>query len=98
MSLRSEGDADPQTPHEEDEYDYIPVSSRCLACGGYSSELTSMEKLGFCQHCGGLLRKLQPHEIESASLRKKYPSPKSSSSGCMLIVVAFALIILFVHN
>ena len=98
MSLRSEGDADPPTPHEVDEYDYIPVSSRCLTCGGYSSELTSMEKLGFCQQCGGLLRQLQQHEIDSASRRKKYPNPKAPSSGCMLMVVAFTLIILLGRN
>jgi len=100
MSFHSEGDADAHTPDEGDEYDYdyTPFSSRCLGCGIYSAELTSMEKLGFCQKCGGLLRPLQPGEGDNASLRRKNLKPKASSSGCMLIVVAFTLIILFGHS
>lgn len=100
MSLKSEGDAEEHIPEKEDEYeyDYTVFSRRCGGCGIYSAELTSMEKLGFCQKCGGLLRPLQPDEGGKASPRRKNLKPKASSSGCMLIVVAFALIILFGSN
>ena len=98
MSFRSEGDPDPTPIHryaEDDyDYDYTSASSRCRGCGVYSAELTSMEKLGFCQKCGGLLRPLEPGEGGSASPRRKKLKPEASSSGCMLIVVAFTLIIL----
>jgi hypothetical protein len=96
MSIHSEGDAEEHTPDEGDEYDYdnTPFSSRCRGCGIYSAELTSKEKLGFCQKCGGLLRPLHPGEGGKASPRRKKFKPQASSSGCMLIVVAFALIIL----
>lgn len=98
MSLKSEGDAEQEIPDKRDDSDYTPFSSRCGGCGIYSAELTSMEKLGFCQKCGGLLRPLQPGEGDNASLRRKNLKRKASSSGCMLIVVAFALIILFGSN
>ena len=104
MSFRSEGDPDPTPIHRhseddyEDDYDYTSASSRCRGCGVYSAELTSMEKLGFCQKCGGLLRPLQPGEGGKASPRRKNLKPKASSSGCMLIVVAFMLIILLGRN
>jgi hypothetical protein len=98
MSFHSEGDADAHTPDKGDDYDYTPFSSRCLGCGIYSAELTSKEKLGFCQKCGGLLRPLQPGEGDNASLRRKNLKSEASSSGCMLIVVAFALIILLGSN
>ena len=102
MSLKSEGDAEQEIPEKGDEcdydYDYTPFSSRCGGCGVYSAELTSMEKLGFCQKCGGLLRPLQPGEGDNASLRRKNLKPKASSSGCMLIIIAVTLIILFGSN
>lgn len=98
MSFRSEGDPDPIHRYAEDDYDYTSASSRCRGCGVYSAELTSMEKLGFCQKCGGLLRPLEPGEGGKASSRREKFKPKASSSGCMLIVVAFMLIILLERN
>jgi hypothetical protein len=98
MSLKSEGDPEEHIPEKEDEYDYTAFSRRCGGCGFYSAELTSMEKLGFCQNCGGLLRPLQPGEGGIASPRRKMFRPKPSSSGCALIIVAVALIILFGHS
>jgi len=109
MSFRSEGDHEEIDPeglrqllqrgrgyNEAD--DHTPFLSRCRGCGAYSAELTSMEKLGFCQKCGGLLRPLEPGEGGNASLRRKNLKPEASSSGCMLTVVAFALIILLGSN
>ena len=102
MSFRIEGDHDPRPirryAEDDYDYDYTSASSRCRGCGVYSAELTSMEKLGFCQKCGGLLRPLQPGEGGKASPRRKNLKPKASSSGCMLIVVAFMLIILLGLN
>lgn len=98
MSLKSEGDAEEHILENEDEYDYTVFSRRCGGCGIYSAELSSMEKLGFCQKCGGLLRPLQPGEGVIASSRRKKIKPKSASSGCMLIIVAVTLIILFGHS
>ncbi len=100
MSLKSEGDAEEHILEKEDEYeyDYTAFTRRCGGCGFYSAELTSMEKLGFCQKCGGLLRPLQPGEGVIASSRRKKIKPKSASLGCMLIIAAVALIILFGHS
>ncbi len=98
MSLKSEGDEEEYIFEKEDECDYTAFSHRCGGCGLYSAELTSMEKLGFCQKCGGLLRPLEPGEGVIASSRRKMIKPKSASSGCMLIIVAVALIILFGHS
>jgi hypothetical protein len=100
MSLKSEGDAEEHILENEDEYeyDYTAFTRRCGGCGFYSAELTSMEKLGFCQKCGGLLRPLHPDEGGKASPRRKIFRPKASSSGCMLIIVVVTLIILFGSN
>ena len=98
MSFHSEGDADEHAPDEADGFDYTSASSRCRGCGVYSAKLTSMEKLGFCQKCGGLLRPLEPGEGGNASPGRRKLKPKASSSGCMLIVVALTLIILFGSN
>jgi len=98
MSLKSEGDEEEYIFEKEDECDYTAFSHRCGGCGLYSAELTSMEKLGFCQKCGGLLRPLHPDEGGKASPRRKIFRPKASSSGCMLIIVVVTLIILFGHS
>ena len=87
MNFRSEGDADEKV-----------VSSRCVNCGAYSHVVTSVNALKFCGRCSGVLRPLRLGEIGSSMRQLGKTQSQKPSQGCLLILVAFALIIIFGHK